>query len=67
MSQIKLQAVYKVKIIESEAGWGSKVDDTLYFDNEAEARLYVKEYNNKWNNTTEVPDWYMVAQYCGKV
>lgn len=67
MSQIKLQAVYKVEIIESEAGWGSKVDDTLYFDNEAEARLYVKEYNNKWNNSTEVPAWYMAAQYCGKV
>ena len=66
MSQIKLQAVYKVEIIESEAGWGSKVDDTLYFDNEAEAIRYVKNYN-ELNNSIEVPDWYMAAHYCGKV
>lgn len=67
MSQIKLQAVYKVEIIESEAGWGSKVDQTLYFDDELEAIQHVKEYNSKWNNNMDVPGWYMAAQYCGKV
>lgn len=63
----KPQATFKVNIIESERGWGSKIDETIYFDNEAEARLYVKTYNDKHNNKDYVPDWYMVAEYAGEV
>jgi hypothetical protein len=61
----KPQAAFKVNIIESERGWGSKIDETLYFDNEEEARQYAIDYNNKYNTATEVPDWYMVAEYAG--
>lgn len=67
MAQITKPIAYRVDIIESERGWGSKLDETLYFDNEAEARKYVADYNAKYNTSKEVPDWYMVAEYCGKV
>ena len=63
----KPQATFRVDIIESERGWGSKIDETLYFDNEAEARQYAIDYNNKYNTATEVPDWYMRAEYAGAV
>ena len=34
----KSKGAYSVDIIESECGWGSKLDETIYFDNEAEAK-----------------------------
>ena len=64
---VNRQEAWKVVIIESERGWGSKIDEELYFDNEAEARKYAIDYNNKYNTATEVPDWYMRADYVGKV
>lgn len=67
MAQVTLQKAYRVDIIESERGWGSKIDESIYFDNELEARLYVKVYNDTHNTATEVPDWYMRADYVGKV
>ena len=67
MAQVTLQTAYRVDIIESERGWGSKIDETIYFDNEQEARSYVKTYNDTYNTATEVPDWYMRADYVGKV
>lgn len=66
MAQIKVKA-YRVDIVEYERGWGSKVDETLYFDNEDEAVKYASDYNAKYNSSSEVPDWYMTAEYCGKV
>jgi len=56
---------FAVDIIESEAGWGSKVDETLYFDDEPSAKQYVKEYNDKHNPPGPTPSWYMIAQYRG--
>ena len=67
MPEIKLQNAYRVDIIESERGWGQKIDETKYFDNELEARAFVQRYNDQYNTAKEVPDWYMVAQYVGKV
>lgn len=68
MAQVpKPPATFRVDIIESERGWGSKVDETIYFDNEAEARKYAEDYNNKYNTASEVPDWYMYATYAGEV
>ena len=58
---------FRVDIIESERGWGSKIDETIYFDNEAEARQYAIDYNRKYNNLDYVPDWYMRAEYVGAV
>jgi hypothetical protein len=63
----RLPTAYRVDMIESERGWGQKLDETLYFDNEAEARQYAKDYNLKHNNKDYVPDWYIRADYVGKV
>lgn len=68
MSQVNRPApVFKVVLTEYERGYGSKVDDILYFDNEAEAIKYAEEYNRKHNNETMVPDWYIRADYRGKM
>lgn len=66
MPEVKVQNLYKVEIIESERGWGQKVDDVKYFDNEKEAKEFVKQYNST-NTKTTVPDWYMYASYIGQV
>ena len=62
-----IQKAIRVDIVESERGWGSKIDETIYFDNEQEARQYVTDYYLKWNNKEYVPDWHMVAEYRGEV
>ena len=67
MSNIKGKVEFsrhKVFVIESESGWGSKVDGTLYFDTKENAMLYVKEFNSH-NTSTTVPSWYMYAEYIG--
>lgn len=51
-----------VEIIESERGWGQKIDETKEFDNHELAQKYVTDYNNKYNTATTVPDWYMYAK-----
>jgi len=66
MARIEKPTAYRVDLIEYERGWGSKIDETLYFDNEAEALEYARAFNAK-NTATTVPDWYMVADYRGKV
>ena len=52
---------WRVDVIESERGWGSHVEDVFYFTEQAEAAVWVKEYNEKWNPPGPVPDWYMAA------
>lgn len=59
------QFVHVVQITEHERGWGSKVDETLYFEGKAEAEAYALAYNMKHNTAKEVPDWYMKASYAG--
>lgn len=54
-------------IIESESGWGSKVDETLEFNTAEERDAFVREYNAKHNPNLgvighPVPAWYMVAK-----
>lgn len=59
--------MFKAIIIESESGWGSRVDETLEFETKEERDRYVKEYNDKHNPPLpggRVPSWYMVAQAC---
>lgn len=51
---------YRVDDIESERGWGQKVDETHYFRTEQEAKDYVKKFNAR-NTADVVPDWYMRA------
>lgn len=51
---------FKVVIIESERGWGQKIDSVKHFTSADEAWDFVDDFN-KDNNKTEVPDWYMKA------
>jgi hypothetical protein len=51
---------FKVELIESERGWGSKVDDYMVCLTEDDAQEFKKEFNAK-NNESSVPDWYMYA------
>jgi len=51
-----------VEIIESERGWGTRVDEVKEFPTLQEATEYCKEYNNKYNNEEVIPDWYMYAR-----
>lgn len=50
-----------VHIIESERGWGQKIDERMEFDTIKEAEDFVKQYNSR-NNEPNVPDWYMYAE-----
>ena len=54
--------VYVVPIIESELGWGSKIDGYQGpFDSFEKAQSWMESYNEKWNSDDTVPDWYMYA------
>lgn len=52
--------MFKVHIIESERGWGSKVDDVKEFATEEERENFIAAYNSQ-NNETVVPDIYWYA------
>ena len=66
MAEIKRPVAYRVGIIESERGWGQKLDESRFFDTETDALSFCKKYNTY--NTEEVaPDWYMQANYIGRV
>lgn len=62
MAEIRLQDLWAVDIVESERGWGSKIDETKLFDNKEEADKFVYTYNTKYNTAAVAPDWYMSAQ-----
>ena len=53
-------AALKVVIIESERGWGQKIDEILYFHDIQNAADFVCEHNAK-NNKSIVPDIYWLA------
>ncbi|MDD5149803.1 MAG: hypothetical protein PHC28_04895 [Flavobacterium sp.] len=50
----------KVYIIESERGWGQKIDEVKEFPDLETANKFINEYNSK-NDLDYVPDWYMYA------
>jgi len=50
-----------VQIIESERGWGARVDEVKEFPTREAAETFCKDYN-KSNNLDVVPDWYMFAR-----
>lgn len=52
--------MFKADIIESERGWGSKVDETREFATEAERDAFIVEFNSK-NTDDVVPDIYWYA------
>lgn len=57
---------WQVDIIESESGWGQKLDSQKFFDDEKKALAFVVKYNKK-NNLNHVPAWYMRANPPQKV
>lgn len=66
MPEVKIPTAFKVEVIESERGWGQRLDEVKYFDNRDEALSFVRTFNAQ-NTAIDVPDWYMYASYCGKV
>jgi len=52
----------KVLMIESEAGWGRKIDEVKWFDSREEAVKFCQEYNLKHNNQPVTPSWYIKAE-----
>lgn len=52
--------MHRVHIIESERGWGQRVDEVKEFETLEEANAYIREFNS-YNTSPTVPDWYMVA------
>lgn len=62
----KPKPVVIVEIIESERGWGQKVEETHEFPTRQEAEQFCREYNRKNNPPMdEAPDWYMYARIRG--
>lgn len=53
--------MFKVEIIESERGWGKKIDEIKEFDTKELAEEFIKKYNSQ-NDLPYTPDWYMYAQ-----
>ena len=51
----------KVNIIESERGWGQKIDEVKEFETLELAEAFVTEFNSH-NTKDTVPDWYMRAE-----
>ena len=59
-----MKPAYRVFVIESERGWGQRIDEEHRFrgdDALQNARAYVKEQNAK-NNLPQVPDIYWYAE-----
>ena len=52
--------MWTVTIIESERGWGQRVDEIKEFDTFETAKAFVDKFNSS-NTESTVPDWYMVA------
>lgn len=58
----------RVLIIESEKGWGQKVDEIKEFPTRKEAETFCMEYNSKYNPIgIPTPDWYMFAKIEGAI
>ena len=52
---------FKVAVIESERGWGQKIDDYMITLTKEKAEEFIKEFN-AYNDKDVVPDWYMRAE-----
>ena len=48
---------FRVDILESERGWGQKIDSQKFFASADEAYKFVDEFNAQ-NNKDYVQDWY---------
>lgn len=67
MPEVKMnKEQHRVDLVEYDRFMGSKIDDKKYFDSEADAIKFCKEFNSV-NCSPTVPDWYMIAEYRGIV
>lgn len=57
--------VFEVWMEEYERGWGSRVDQIMFFKSAGDANNYCKHYNDEFNSEEIYPDWYMKAVYRG--
>ena len=55
-----IEVVYRVDVIESEKGWGQRVEETRDFDQLADAQKFVDKFNAV-NDKPITPSWYMYA------
>jgi len=55
------EPITKVVIIESERGWGQRVEEVKEFKNRVAAETFVRKFNAK-NDKDYVPDYYMYAE-----
>ena len=53
--------MFKVVVIESERGWGQKIDEIVEFDSAEKAWAYHDHINNQ-NNLDSAPDIYWRAE-----
>lgn len=51
----------KIPVIESEAGWGRKIDDYMVCLSVTDAKDFEKEFNSK-NTAYTTPSWYMQVE-----
>lgn len=51
----------KIAVIESEAGWGRKIDDWMVCLSTEDAKVFENEFNSK-NQSATAPDWYMQVE-----
>ncbi len=51
----------KIPVIESEAGWGRKIDDWMVCLSVEDAKAFEKEFNSK-NTESSAPSWYMQVE-----
>lgn len=63
MEKKKQETKFKfiVDVIESERGWGQKLDEQKEFETYEGAVDFIKDFN-KDNTQSVVPDWYMYAR-----
>lgn len=64
-ANLSLSVLHAVEIIESERGWGQKIDCVKYFDCKKDALQFCADYNAA-NTSATAPDWYMQANYVGE-
>lgn len=51
----------KIPVIESEAGWGAKIDDYMVCLSNEDGQKFIESFNSK-NTESKTPDWYMYAE-----
>lgn len=62
--------VFLVNEIESEAGWGSRIEDQYIFPTSDLAQEFCKKYDEEYNpdrgtHGASTPEWYMIQEYVG--